>query len=579
VSSRGKSFGALARYPVHGRTGQEADRIAWTASRNLPSAEPELGATMMRYTAAQNARVERPVYHLVISFHPGDRVNRATMERVADRVLDRLGLREYQVVMVAHRDRAHPHVHLMVNRVHPEAGRAWDRAFDYRVIREVLREQERDLGLRSPGDRRPRDVEGEPSNTSRWTPGEWRQQQRTGTEPLVGRVRTLVPELRAATSWGELEGALARHGLRLIPKGQGFVISDGGRQVKASRVARELSRHHLEHRFGVQHVDRNRPADRVRPVGLRPVLSPTARYVAVKLSQYERALRLHHAVRHAEELVRRAESRLAGYDTAVRHARGADADFDRQLAHMYRDPAHAKMAYLALAGTRGASVAHTTLRTHPERLGALHVVAQRRWLGLSRTEDESGARRAGMDAARSAEAREAAWAKIPTVDERQAAERLQTHRMARADRLRRARDLLSDRAYLARDLGRAMMRLKDKEWTAFAATLAPRRAALGDALRDAAREAARAQTLREMAAGAAREALHAGGQVLRAAERYALAELVSKNVHRAFAQLAPAELRQLRTIVLAVRAPHRAVLHTVRRTIKEAMLGKDGLER
>lgn len=152
VSSSGKTFRALAAYLANGRRGVEQDRVAWTAGRNLPTSEPELAATFMRATAGQSDRIQKPVYHVALSFDPNDPVDRANMERVADRVLERLGLAEHQALIVAHRDRAHAHLHLLVNRVHPETGKAWERWKDQPVIQEVLREEERALGLREvPG--------------------------------------------------------------------------------------------------------------------------------------------------------------------------------------------------------------------------------------------------------------------------------------------------------------------------------------------------------------------------------------------------------------------------------------------
>src|SRR5881296_1692310 len=148
VSSSNKSFRVLARYLSEGRTGEEQNRVAWVASRNLPTEDPELAARIMRATAAQNVRVKEPVYHVALSFDPGDVVDRAAMERVADRVVETLGLQEHQVLIVAHADRDHPHVHLLINRVHPETGKVWSRWQDYPAIQRVLREEEEALGLR-----------------------------------------------------------------------------------------------------------------------------------------------------------------------------------------------------------------------------------------------------------------------------------------------------------------------------------------------------------------------------------------------------------------------------------------------
>ncbi len=161
VSSSNKSFRVLARYLSEGRTGEEQDRVAWVASRNLPTDDPELAARIMRATAGQNVRVKEPVYHLALSFDPGDAVDRAAMERVADRVLETLGLQEHQVLIVAHADREHAHMHLMVNRVHPETGKVWSRWQDYPAIQRVLREEEEALGLRRvPGRFSERSVSG-----------------------------------------------------------------------------------------------------------------------------------------------------------------------------------------------------------------------------------------------------------------------------------------------------------------------------------------------------------------------------------------------------------------------------------
>jgi hypothetical protein len=71
-------------------------------------------------------------------------------------------LQNHQALIVAHNDRQHPHVHIMLNRVHPERGTAWSNSWDFRRIEASLRAQEADLGLRvvpgkhgpcAPGDR------------------------------------------------------------------------------------------------------------------------------------------------------------------------------------------------------------------------------------------------------------------------------------------------------------------------------------------------------------------------------------------------------------------------------------------
>src|SRR5438034_7498368 len=190
------------------------------------------------------------------------------MQAVADRVLADLGVAEHQALMVAHRDRTHPHVHIMVNRVHPQTGRAWDRWQDQPKIQRTLRILERELGLREVAGRLYQLDGQEPPERAPLTNGERRQAERRGDPAFPDRVRAHLGELRTARSWEELEATLARHGLRLERKGQGLVITDGTQQVKAWRVARDLSLKRLEQRFGVPFPERGMPAPAREP--LRP---------------------------------------------------------------------------------------------------------------------------------------------------------------------------------------------------------------------------------------------------------------------------------------------------------------------
>lgn len=299
-TSHGSRFAALGRYLARGhgtdRAGEQGrerntERVAWVAVRHLPTCDPEIAAKYMQAAAAVNVRVEKPVYHIALAFDPNDPVTPAIMRRAAERLLADLGLGEHQAVLVAHRDRAHPHVHLMVNRVHPRTGRAWNDAWDYRRIEASLRAQERALGVRvvegrhaSPQPalpevqgrggtdgfgRRPAELDDPdrrqnesrasgksrpddevPGATSR---GEIQQSLRTNESALIERARARVDVFRTSATWDDLSARLATYGLRVERKGQGLVVTDGVTTVKASRVARDCSLAQLEARLGFQY--------------------------------------------------------------------------------------------------------------------------------------------------------------------------------------------------------------------------------------------------------------------------------------------------------------------------------------
>ena len=245
--TRGASFGGLAAY----LTGKP-ERVAWTEPRYLLGTDPKEIAREMEAAAGLSSRVEKPVYHLSISFDELDRPTREQMRAAVEEVLKDLGLEEHQAFMVAHRDASHPHVHVMVNRVHPETGRAQALGHDYAQIERSLRRLEAAWGMQKVAGHHAREAGTEAPDRSRSrTTGEVRQTQRTGEPSFPDQVREKAgKDLLEARSWSELTAALERHGLRVEVRGRGMVITDGERVAKASRVLAEASGPRLARRFG-----------------------------------------------------------------------------------------------------------------------------------------------------------------------------------------------------------------------------------------------------------------------------------------------------------------------------------------
>jgi hypothetical protein len=230
-----RSFKVPVRYAEVGRDGRQS-RVAWAETYNLPTRDLELAACFMGATANGSVSGTRTaVYFFSVSFDIDDPVDEAMMGRVARRTLRDMGLEEHEAVVVAHKDRSHPHLHFIVNRVHPTRFVLWRKWWDYGRMERSLRAQEVELGLRVvPGRHAPvpsleRTREG---HTEGWQPGaRW-------IKPLPGPKRgdpgflqdvteRAAPILARVRSWGALESGLTEQGLALTVKGGGSKITDG----------------------------------------------------------------------------------------------------------------------------------------------------------------------------------------------------------------------------------------------------------------------------------------------------------------------------------------------------------------
>lgn len=237
LASRGKSFGGLAGYLLTGTDRKTPERVGWVATRNLASEDPDVAPHIMRATAAQSKRVQKPVYHLIISWDEKDAPEPEQMADVMDKSLERLGLQEHQALYVAHNDTGHKHLHAMINRVHEDTGKAWEGKHDRHVLRDVLVEQEIQYGW----EQTPKRSRGkERAETKQELAIAAREQRDPGWHMGKEAAKHLREALRhsfeTSVDWEDLDARLGRRGLDLKTSGNGIRIFRGGAYAKLSEV-------------------------------------------------------------------------------------------------------------------------------------------------------------------------------------------------------------------------------------------------------------------------------------------------------------------------------------------------------
>ena len=245
ASASNKGFRHLARY-IQGRS--DKPRATWFLAANLPGvtgpADLELACRLVEAVHAQNTRAgNNRTYHMVISLHPEDRsLDRNELRRVVENLVETLGFSDHQYIAARHNDKDHEHVHVAINKIHPETFRIHSPAWDHQKLFTAGRVLELELGL-TPLQSRVRDREKVPQRAAD-------HEAHHGVDSFARWARKqLGPALRAGQlrSWDDVHDVCASLGVVLRLHGNGLVFEDveQGVRVKASFVDRQLSKPRL----------------------------------------------------------------------------------------------------------------------------------------------------------------------------------------------------------------------------------------------------------------------------------------------------------------------------------------------
>lgn len=240
--TRKSDFAGLVRY-ITSAQGRD-ERVGEITITNSAANEPERAAhDVMLVQSANQRSVADKTYHLIVSFAPGEHPDPAVMRDIEERLCAGLGFREHQRISAVHHDTDHTHLHIAINKIHPDRLTIHTPLRDYRTLAELCERLELEHGLERV------------NHHSRKRGGETRavdMEQIAGLESLIGWVRrTCAGEIRAADSWQALHATMAANGLAVQARGNGLVVvAENGTAIKASSIARDLSKKALEARLG-----------------------------------------------------------------------------------------------------------------------------------------------------------------------------------------------------------------------------------------------------------------------------------------------------------------------------------------
>jgi hypothetical protein len=312
---------ALADYIAGPKAGGAGEKVEHRGALNLLNLDHEEQVQEMIDLAELAKRSPQPVQHWIMSWREGEQPTSAQADEAARIFLAEMGLTEHQAIYGLHRDTENWHLHLAVNRVHPETEKlaTVNNGFDHEVAHRAIARiehlqgwQREDRGLfRVQEDgrvarERPRDEqERKPSVRARDF------EERVGgrsAERVV--IEDGAPAIRAARSWHEVHQVLADQGMRFERKGSGAILWVGDQPVKASGAGRDCSMSALQKRLGDFEPAKDAAREMIPTRAPEPI-TPSAH----GWKQYIEARRRH----YGERVARREQQREERGRMAARH--------------------------------------------------------------------------------------------------------------------------------------------------------------------------------------------------------------------------------------------------------------------
>jgi hypothetical protein len=228
----------------------------------------ETAANEMEGMAKINTRCKDPVFHVILAWREMEIPTTSQVDEAVGIALKELDLQNCQAIWALQNDTQNRHVHIVVNRIDPDTGKAIQPAngWTYKALERAARKIELAQGWESENSGFYLVTEdGQLVEKGR------REQPAISTSARDGEAHTAIksaeriaqetaaPIIRESKSWNELHKHLAGQGISFEAKGSGAVLLIGEIVVKASKAGRDISMSKL-----VAHLGEYKP----RPDGI-----------------------------------------------------------------------------------------------------------------------------------------------------------------------------------------------------------------------------------------------------------------------------------------------------------------------
>lgn len=260
------NFGKAVDYARGQDKDHEGQKVEYETTRNvynIDTAAPE-----MKACASENHHLKNEaVYRYLVTWKEGEHPTPKQVEDCLDHSMKALGMEDHQAIACLHCNTDNYHLHVVVNRVHPETSKAACMTQDMPRLEYAARELElkhgweHGEGFRYEINEAGKIVEKEldpnrerPLNTPARDFEAWTGEQSFKTWIKEQPAQDVKATIEKGGNWQDVHRSLAKHGLEIQDQGKGFVIVDRENpdkcHAKASDMARFASKGNLEAKLG-----------------------------------------------------------------------------------------------------------------------------------------------------------------------------------------------------------------------------------------------------------------------------------------------------------------------------------------
>lgn len=294
-----KSFGAMCQYVLQEKTPDKGAEVL--AAHGVRTDSAAHMATDFDAVRAMRPGLGKAVLHVALAFPAEEKqkVTNEVMGRIAVDYLKGLNIdpENTQWAVVRHQDKAHPHMHLVVNRVDLDGQTVSDQFIGSRSV-DVCKRIEQQYGLivaDQVGQQQAREIGPTPKEQKATTLKEQQSAEWSRARQAIGRALSYT--VGQARSFDELREMLRARsiGLELTRRKDGspagVVFAQDGHRVKGSQVSREYSAGNLEKGFAQARELGQDPAQAWQQVGQDYALAKlAAEYAQAKQQQSRQQL-------------------------------------------------------------------------------------------------------------------------------------------------------------------------------------------------------------------------------------------------------------------------------------------------